>query len=289
MIRWQAMPEIPDMNLDVFHFDEGRENFETFGRANGATFWYASDLMRMLGYQTLASFRNAINRAMTACASLNIPVSENFRDEKRNVDGKVQIDWKLSRFACYLTAMNGDTKKPMVAKAQAYFATMAEGIRRYIQSVEDVERVAIRDDISEREKSLSGVAKSAGVTMYGYFQNAGYRGMYNCNINDLRRIKGVPASRSPLDFMGKQELAANLFRITETEAKIANEGIRGQQRCESAATEVGRAVRRTMINTSGTRPETLAPADDLRDVQKGLKEAHREFKQIDMPKSEQDT
>lgn len=285
VIPWQAMAVDPEQTqLDVFHFDQERDNFEAFSRANGQTFWYASDLMRMLGYLALPSFRNAINRAMTACAALNISVSENFREEKREVDGKVQLDWKLSRFACYLAAMNGDTKKPQVAAAQAYFATMAEGLRRYIQSAEDVERVAIRDDISEREKTLSGVAKSAGVTVYPYFQNAGYRGMYNCNINDLRSIKGIPASRSPLDFMGKQELAANLFRITQTEAKIVNNNVRGQKNCESAASQVGQAVRQTMINTSGTRPESLAPADDIRQLQKGLKDAHREFKQIDKPK-----
>ncbi len=286
MIPWLAMADnTPDGTaLDVFHFEPDRENFETFSRANGETFWYASELMKMLGYQTLASFRNAINRAMTACSALNIAVSENFREEKREIDGKPQIDWKLSRFACYLTAMNGDVKKPQIAAAQAYFATMAEAVTRYIQSAEDVERVAIRDDITEREKSLSGVAGSAGVTVYGYFQNAGYRGMYNCNINDLRRIKSLPANRSPLDFMGKQELAANLFRLTETEARIVNEGIKGQQPCEAAALSVGRAVRQTMMNTSGTRPEDLAPADDIKNVQKGLKEAHKEFRQIDKPK-----
>lgn len=112
----------------------------------------------------------------------------------------------------------------------------------------------------------------------------GIVGMYNCNIKDLRSAKGIPASRSPLDFMGKQELAANLFRITQTEAKIVNNNVRGQKDCESAATQVGQAVRQTMINTSGTRPESLPPADDMGQLKKGLKDAHREFKQIDKPK-----
>src|SRR5262249_21160432 len=148
---------------------------------------------------------------------------------------------------------------------------------------EDVERVAIRDDITEREKTLSGVAKSAGVSMYGYFQNAGYRGMYNCNISDLRRLKGVPNDRSPLDFMGKQEMAANLFRLKQTESKITNKSIRGQGACEVAATSVGRAVRNTMLSTSGTRPEALEPAEDLRSVQKGLKQAAKQLREIDKP------
>ena len=273
-----------DSALDVFHFDDGRDNFENFSRANGATFWYASDLMRMLGYQSLPAFRNAINRAIGACTTLGISIPDNFREEKRLIDGKPETDWKLSRFACYLTAMNGDTKKPQVAQAQAYFASMAEAVRQYLQSAEDVERVAIRDDVTEREKLLSGVAGRAGVTEYGFFQNAGYRGMYNRSINELRGIKGIPGGRSPLDFMGKQEMAANLFRLTETEAKIRNEQRQGQARCEDAAERVGREVRETMIRTSGTRPEDLEPAQDIKAVRSGLKKAHRELGRIDKPK-----
>ncbi len=180
--------------------------------------------------------------------------------------------------------MNGDVKKPQVAAAQAYFATIAEAISKHLQCAEDVERIAVRDDVTEREKSLSGVAASAGVTSYPYFQNAGYRGLYNRNISDLKRIKGIPASRSPLDFMGKQELAANLFRLTQTEAKIINHSLSGQKDCEAAAYSVGSKVRETMIKTSGSYPEKLEAAGDIRDIEKGLKAAHKEFRQLDTPK-----
>lgn len=267
--------------VEVFAEADSEAGFESLSRANGETYWYASDLAKLLGYQSLQSFASAVNKAMAACAALKIPIGENFREEKRELSGKPQLDWKLSRFACYLSAMNGDVRKSQVAAAQAYFASMAEALVRFIRSSEDVERMAIREDISEREKSLSGVASTAGVTEYGLFQNAGYRGMYNCNISRLREMRGLPRNRSPLDFMGKQELAANLFRITETEAKIRNSGIRGQVPCELAAGKVGQVVRETMIRTSGTRPEELSTAGDIVEVRKGLKQAHKELKQID--------
>ncbi|MNH24237.1 DNA-damage-inducible protein D [compost metagenome] len=209
---------------------------------------------------------------------------ENFQPVDREVDGKIERDYKLSRFACYLTAMNGDGKKPEVARAQAYFAAVAETFKRYIDQAEDVERVLIRDEISLHEKSLSGVAKQAGVTEYHFFQNAGYRGLYNMNMSDLKNRKGLigkDSTRSLLDFMGKQELAANLFRVTQTEAKMENEGIRGQKAAERAAEAVGRKVRQTMIEISGDTPESLPLARDLKQVKGDLKASSKEFKKLD--------
>ena len=117
---------------------------------------------------------------------------------------------------------------------------MAEALRNYIQTTEGVERVQIHEEISERERSLSAVAHQAGVEQYPFFQNAGYRGMYNMDLSELRELKGVPRNRTLLDFMGRQELAAILFRITQTEAKIGNEAIKGQRNLEKAALHVGK-------------------------------------------------
>jgi len=116
------------------------------------------------------------------------------------------------------------------------------------------------------------------------FQNSGYRGMYNMDISNLKRFKGVPSDRTTLDFMGKEELAANLFRITQTEAKIRNERVRGQRPLEAAAHDVGRTVRNTMIRTSGSRPENLPIATDITVVKKSLKTAHKEFAKLDRGK-----
>lgn len=275
---------IPMTDTDVFHFDDSRPHFDGLCRKNGITYWYARDFMEMLGYQTFSSFNKAVQKAIAACTTLGIDVMENFQQVDREINGKSERDYKLSRFACYLTAMNGDTKKPEVARAQAYFAAVAETFKRYIEAAEDVERVLIRDEISQHEKALSNVAKDAGVTEYHFFQNAGYRGLYNMNLKDLKDYKGPSgkdAGRSLLDFMGKQELAANLFRVTQTEAKLANEGIRGQKAAERAAESVGRKVRETMIEISGDTPESLPLARDIKQVKGDLKASSREFKKLD--------
>jgi DNA-damage-inducible protein D len=117
-----------------------------------------------------------------------------------------------------------------------------------------------------------------------FFQNAGYRGMCNVNLNRLREIKGVPPKRSPLDFMHSTELAANLFRITQTDAKIQNEQVTGQKRLEQMATEVGRTVRNTMIKLSSTRPEHFPAAGDINHARSSLKQTHRSMKKLDRPR-----
>lgn len=267
--------------LEVFHFNGERENFEAFGQSNGGRYWFARDLMQMLGYESFAAFKGVVNRAIATCATLGIPIENNFIPIQREIDSQFFDDYKLSRFACYLAAMNGDVKKPQVAAAQAYFASVAEAVRQYIQSAENVERVLIREELSDREKSLSGVAREAGVVNYAWFQNAGYRGLYNMDYNLLKRLKGVPEERSLLDFMGKEELAANLFRITQTEAKLRNGRISGQFPAAIVAERVGRKVRQTMREISGTAPEGLAIAEDMRVVKSSLTKTHREFGKLD--------
>lgn len=261
--------------------DDGRNQFEEMAKENGDRYWFARDFMGMLGYDKFQTFENAVQRAIRACTSLGIPLQGVINPIEREIDGVVQRDYKLSRFGCYLIAVNGDVRKPEVASAQAYFVTLAEAFRQYVQQAESVERVLIRSDISERENSLKGVANAAGVENYAFFQNAGYRGMYDMDLWRIRNIKGIPATRSPLDFMGRQEMAANLFRLTETEAKIKNDKVTGQRRLEQTAETVGRHVRSTMMELSGTRPELLPSAPDIKQVQSGLKKTHREFGKLD--------
>lgn len=267
-----------------FHLQPDRPGFEALSKTNGFRFWWASELAVTLGYEGLAGFRKAVERAMIALTSLDIPVFDNIVQDQREVNGKTIVDYRLSRFACYLAAMNGDPKKPQVAQAQVYFVQWAEACRLYLEQAEGVERVAIRGEISEHERTLSGTAKAAGVVEYGLFQNAGYRGLYNMDLWQIRRRKGVPQGRSPLDFMGKTELAANLFRVTQTEEKIRAEKIRGQKPLERTAEGVGRKVRQTMIEISGKRPEELPPAEDIKEVHKKLKTSHREIRKLDAPK-----
>jgi DNA-damage-inducible protein D len=268
-----------------FHLEPDRPGFEALSQTNGFRFWWGSDLAVILGYEGVNGFRRAIEKAMMALTSLNIAVFDNIVQAPRDLEGKQVVDYKLSRFACYLAAMNGDPKKPQVAQAQLYFVKWAEACRLYLEEADGVERVAIRGEITEHERTLSGTAKKSGVVDYALFQNAGYRGLYNMDLWQVRRRKGVPDGRSPLDFMGKTELAANLFRVTQTEEKIRGEGIRGQRALEGTAEGVGRKVRRTMVEISGKRPEDLSPAEDIKSIHRKLKSSHREIRKLDKPKA----
>ena len=267
-----------------FHLQPDKPGFEALSQTNGFRFWWASELAVTLGYESLNGFRKAVERAMIALTSMDIPVFDNIVQEQRAVDGKAIVDYRLSRFACYLAAMNGDPKKPQVAQAQAYFIKWGEACRLFLEQADGVERVAVRGEISEHERTLSGSVKAAGVSDYRLFQNAGYRGLYNMDLWQVRRRKGVPQGRSPLDYMDKTELAANLFRVTQTEEKIRAERIRGQPALERTAEDVGRKVRRTMVEISGKKPEDLPPAEDIKEVHKKLKSTHREIRKLDKVK-----
>ena len=267
--------------LPLFNSGFSGDSFEDQSKDNGYTYWYASRLMSLLGYESMTSFIKAINKAIVTCTTLNIPIMDNFEQVPSIIDGKAFTDYKLSRFACYLVAMNADNKKPDVAHAQAYFAALAGAVNHYLEEANKVERLIVRDEISDREKSLSGVAKNAGVDNYAFFLNSGYRGMYNMNISKLKEIRNIPSNKSPLDFMGKDELAANLFRITQTELKIKNEKIRGQSRLEATAENVGQEVRNTMIKISNVAPEDLPRDSDINEVKKELKSKSKKIKLID--------
>lgn len=268
--------------IDVFHYEEGSINFNDLCFENGFTYWFARDYLVMLGYQNYNGFKKPINKAISTCMTLDIDVTDNFEQINRIIDGQSVKDYKLSRFACYLIAMNADGKKLEVAKAQAFFAAAAETIRRYVSDASQLDRVLVRDEISIHEKTLSGVAKKAGVDQYALFQNAGYRGMYNMNLRNLKKYKDIPLEkRSLLDYMGKDELAANLFRLTQTELKMRNEDITGQRNAENAAEHVGRKIRKTMIEIGGIAPEDMELEEDIRKIRTSLKHTHKGLKKID--------
>lgn len=262
-------------DLTLFHFEDDRTCFEDVGVKNGVTLWHEDVVREALGYQGDDSFRKAIGRAIQACISLGIEQAENFVHK----DGK----YCLTRFACYLVAMNGDPKKPQVAAAQVYFAAVAETFQSHLDHVDGIERILIRDEVSDGQKSLSSTAKRHGLRPdgYGLFLDAGYRGMYNMSLTRLAEFKGIAKKGEFLDRIGKNELAANLFRITQTEAKIKNQNIRGQGPLERAAHDVGKTVRSTMQEISGTTPEHLPAVEHIKDVKKGIKGTGKTLNRLD--------
>jgi len=269
---------MPD-NLDLF--EDGGASFEELAQANGTAWWRSRDLMRALGYATEASFSKVIQRAQQACLVLNIPLEDNFRREEVIEGPRTVFEYRLTRFACYLVAMNADSKKPQVAASQVYFADLAQTVKDALSDPESVERVLVRDELTGGIKSLQSTAKSHGVVHFAFFHDAGYRGMYNMSLKKLMHRKGVPRGQVLFDFMGRRELAANLFRVTQTEEKIRNDRTRGQRALEHTAETVGRKVRQTMIDLGGTSPEQLPIREPIQKVRSGLRKTSRVFRKLD--------
>lgn len=257
--------------------------FEDFKNQNGITFWWASEFMLMLGYDDMKKFRQAIDRATKAFISLGIDQYENIVYVTRETDGGRQADFKLTRFACYLIAMNADPKKPEVARVQAYFAEMTRRFEEQQDQSENLARLLIRDEIKEGNKSLSTAIKQAGVEDYARFMNAGYRGMYNMMNVDLARRRNCEKDKL-FETMGRTELAANLFRITQTEERIKSQHIEGQYALESTHRDVGREVREIVRRNTGRFPEDLPQEKQIPDIKRDLKGDFRQLEKIDKKK-----
>ncbi|MCL2793025.1 MAG: hypothetical protein FWD87_08025 [Spirochaetaceae bacterium] len=268
---------------DLDYFELENPSFENSYSHNGQIYWYASYFLSRLGYDQYSPTIKPLQKALQVCMSTNIDTSDNFREEWREIDGKRIKDFKLSRFACYLVAMNSDIKKPQVAKAQAYFAAFTATMQEFIKSQEDVERISLRTEITEQERTLMSTASIAGINKNGYalFQYKGYLGLYNMPLDKIKRLKGVPEKEPLFDYMGAEELGANIFRITQTNAKIKRERIKGQQNLEEAAQRVGETVRKAIRETGGTMPEDLQPEVNIKKIKSELKKTNKEFKKSD--------
>jgi DNA-damage-inducible protein D len=249
-------------------------SFEDFKNENGITFWWASDLMKMLGYSDFKSFQKAIDKAIQACMTLNIPHYENFIQQQRETNGEFKHDYKLTRFACYLTVMNANPKLEQVAAAQVYFVEQTRRFEMVLDKQEDIERIVIRNEVKEGNKSLTSVAKAAGVTDYARFANAGYTGMYNMLNVELAKKRRIDP-KDLMDHMGRTELAANLFRITQTEERIKSQAIKGQHNLEQTHFQVGREVRNIIQKNTGKSPEQLPIEKKIPEVQKTLKKGYK--------------
>ena len=270
--------------------DEEKNNyteslFESIRHVNeyGQEFWYARDLQIALEYTEWRNFCKVIDKAKEACRGSNNAVSDHFVDVNKIVNSGVTSkdigDIQLSRYACYLIVQNGDPRKKVIALGQTYFAVKTrqqELIENYENLSEDQKRIAIRQEMKEHNKMLVAAAKDAGVETtldYAIFQNYGYMGLYGgLKASDIKELKGLKKSQDILDYMGYEELAANLFRATQTEAKLRRENIQGKQEANKTHFEVGKKVRDTIKDLGGTMPE------DLPTPEKSIQQLEREQK-----------
>lgn len=255
--------------------------FEEQAKGNGVRYWDAWTLMKALGYETYDSFRRVILRAISSCAKLGIETHEAFTPETILEGGKPRHTYRLTRFACFLITLHADDGKPQVSAAKVYFATIAAAIIQSGISLNDLERIELRSDLSEGENTMESAAKDGGVENYAFFKSAGFRGLYNMSLSDLKVRKCVPANAKLYDLMGKTELAANWFRVTQTAERIRSHNVKGQRALENAARQVGASVRNEMIRNSKIRPEDLPIEEDLKIVKGKITDAKKGMAKLD--------
>lgn len=267
------MNEIANYNENTF---ENMRHINEYGQE----YWTARELQEVLTYKEWRKFENVINKAKESCKHSNINVSDHFV----GVDKMVQIgvstrfidDIHLSRYACYLIVQNADPRKKVVALGQTYFAIKTRQQEISELQKENEKRLHIRGELVKHNKSLADTANNAGVKTekdFSIFQNKGYQGLYGgLGAKEIHQRKGLKKSQKILDHMGSTELAANLFRATQTEEKLKRENIQGKELANKTHFEVGKKVRQTIKELGGTMPENLpTPEKSIKQLEKEQK------------------
>lgn len=251
---------------DIIQYDE-----------EGNEYWSARDLMHVLGYDKWERFHGVIKKAMESCKASNYEAEEHFPGAGKvlNVGNNAAMevkDYHLTRYACYLIAQNGDSRKETIAMAQTYFAVQT---RKYEvlsddNLTEDEKRLVVRSQTRSGNYKLNQTAKRAGVKNFDKFHNAGYKGLYNGETaDDIAKRKNLRYREEILDHMGSEELAANWFRITQTDAKLKREKIQGEDKANNTHYEMGKAIREFISEQGGTMPEDLpTPKKSIKELEK---------------------
>lgn len=253
---------------DIKHIDE-----------NGVEFWYARELMKVLSYKDWRYFDAVIEKAKIACQNSEITDIDHFVVDNKMVEigsgaKREQKDYKLTRYACYLIAQNANPRLKIVALAQTYFAVQTRkqeiNEKEYSLLTEDEKRFYQRNLTKKGNYSLNQTAKKAGVKNFDKFHNSGYKGLYNGETaDDIAKRKGLRYREDILDNMGSEELAANLFRITQTESKLKKDKISSEKEANITHYNIGKNIREVIAKNGGTMPEELpTPKKSLKQLEK---------------------
>ena len=253
---------------DIKHIDEF-----------GGEYWLARELQKVLEYKEWRKFEGVIEKAMKACQGSDADVDEQFVQSDKlsiNVNGGKRkiLDYKLSRYACYLIAQNGDSHMKQIALAQTYFAIQTRkqelSEKEYQELSEDEKRLILRDKTRKGNYNLNKIAINSGVKDLARFHNAGYKGLYNGETaDDIFKRKKLRYREDILDNMGSEELADNIFRIAQTDAKLKRDNVDNEYTANSVHYEVGREVRNSIKRLGGTMPENLpTPSKSLKEIEK---------------------
>lgn len=258
------------------------KNFEEIKHIdeNGVEYWYARELMPILQYSNWQNFEKIIEKAKISCENSDISMFDHFTDVNKTIKmpkgaTKVINDYKLSRYACYLIAQNGDSRKKVIALAQTYFAVQTRkqeiSEKEYSMLTEDEKRFYQRDLTRKGNYSLNIAAKKAGVKNFDKFHNSGYKGLYNGETaDDIAKRKGLRYREDILDNMGSDELIANLFRISQTEQRLKKDKVNSEINACDTHNKIGKIVRNAIKEAGGTMPE------DMPTPKKSLKQLERE-------------
>src|SRR3989344_4854287 len=261
----EIMPSAPHKDFEsIKKIDENRIEY-----------WEARELLPLLGYENWQKAEDLIVRAARACLNSGQEVDNHFNRTVKMVEiGSNTVrevkDYKLDRYACYLIAQNGDSNKSEIALAQTYFAIQTRRQEIFERLSDAEKRLFIRGEVSDSNKKLFKTAKGAGVTKFGVFNDAGYRGLYGMSLPEIEKEKAIKKGEL-LDRSGSTELAANLFRITQTDEKIKKDNIQGEQAASRTHFMVGGKVRQTIKDIGGILPEKLEPEKHIKEVIKDIR------------------
>ncbi|NNF33640.1 MAG: hypothetical protein HKN68_06005 [Saprospiraceae bacterium] len=238
-------------------------------------YWWASWYAEVLGYKSIKTLDNAIQKAKDTCIALHVDINSNCIPVKRNDDDYKGQDYKLSKFFCFLVAIHADSRKPVVRRARMYFLNELEELHIHLDKDDYFERKALRESIRESSSDLNKAARRANVKDIRNFINEGYLGLYNKPIQEVKRRRGIAEKEDLYDYMGMTELSANLFRIALTEERLKRMRSSTEEKASLAHWKIGDQIRSMIIEQAGRYPELLPFENSLDKIDRALKRAQK--------------